>query len=116
MFICAIHVCIVHMFCVVLKTALRQLISVCLAALHGTIRMCWYALHGTIRMCWYALQVILFQLVGVIFPSSDFRHPITTPAMISMGQILLKVKFVNIEFSVPNIQKFLGCFLFCRVP
>jgi nucleolar protein 14 len=36
------------------------------------------------------VQVVLFWLVGVVFPSSDFKHPVTTPAMIIMGQTLLK--------------------------
>ena len=30
--------------------------------------------------------------MGVVFSASDFRHPVTTPAMLIMGQILLKVE------------------------
>ncbi|CAI8041281.1 Nucleolar protein 14 [Geodia barretti] len=35
-------------------------------------------------------HVVIFWLVGVVFSASDFRHPVTTPAMLIMGQILLK--------------------------
>lgn len=34
--------------------------------------------------------LIFFKLVSLIFPTSDFRHPITTPCMIFMSQILLR--------------------------
>ncbi|KYN32734.1 Nucleolar protein 14 [Trachymyrmex septentrionalis] len=34
--------------------------------------------------------LIFFKLVSLLFPTSDFRHPITTPCLIFMSQILLK--------------------------
>ena len=46
-----------------------------------------------------SLQLALFWLVGVVFPSSDFKHPITTPAMMIMGEILLKVEINELFMS-----------------
>ena len=37
------------------------------------------------------LQLLLFKLIRLLFPTSDFRHPVVTPAMIFMGQLLIKV-------------------------
>ncbi|XP_035673033.1 nucleolar protein 14-like [Branchiostoma floridae] len=34
--------------------------------------------------------LLLFKLVSVIFPTSDFRHSVVTPAMLFMAQILTK--------------------------
>ncbi|KYM81735.1 Nucleolar protein 14, partial [Atta colombica] len=36
--------------------------------------------------------LIFFKLVSLLFPTSDFRHPITTPCLIFMSQILLKAR------------------------
>ncbi len=37
-------------------------------------------------------QLLLFQLVGVVFSVSDFKHPVATPVIQFMGQILTKVE------------------------
>ncbi|XP_034941033.1 nucleolar protein 14 homolog [Chelonus insularis] len=34
--------------------------------------------------------LILFKLVSLIFPTSDFRHPVVTPSLVFMSQILLR--------------------------
>ncbi|KAL0120714.1 hypothetical protein PUN28_008408 [Cardiocondyla obscurior] len=34
--------------------------------------------------------LILFKLVSLLFPTSDFRHPVVTPCLIFMSQILLR--------------------------
>lgn len=47
-----------------------------------------------------SFQVVLLRMVGVVFPASDFKHPITTPAMLLMGQILLKVHWIICSFSL----------------
>ncbi|XP_017893239.1 nucleolar protein 14 homolog [Ceratina calcarata] len=39
--------------------------------------------------------LIFFKLVSLIFPTSDFRHPITTPCVIFMSQILLRSRVRN---------------------
>jgi len=38
----------------------------------------------------YWFQLILFKLVSLLFPTSDFRHPIITPCLVFMSQILLR--------------------------
>ncbi|XP_036146069.1 nucleolar protein 14 homolog [Monomorium pharaonis] len=34
--------------------------------------------------------LIFFKLVSLLFPTSDFRHPVVTPCLVFMSQILLK--------------------------
>ncbi|XP_058803660.1 nucleolar protein 14 homolog [Phymastichus coffea] len=34
----------------------------------------------------------LFKLVSILYPTSDFRHPIVTPCLVFMSQILLRCK------------------------
>ncbi|KAJ8683005.1 hypothetical protein QAD02_018797 [Eretmocerus hayati] len=36
--------------------------------------------------------LILFKLVSILYPTSDFRHPIVTPCLVFMSQILLRCK------------------------
>lgn len=36
--------------------------------------------------------LIFFKLVSLLFPTSDFRHPVVTPCLIFMSQILLKAR------------------------
>ncbi|OXU29063.1 hypothetical protein TSAR_015178 [Trichomalopsis sarcophagae] len=36
--------------------------------------------------------LFLFKLVSIIYPTSDFRHPIVTPCLVFMSQILLRCK------------------------
>jgi len=38
----------------------------------------------------YWFQLILFKLVSLLFPTSDFRHPVITPCLVFMSQILLR--------------------------
>lgn len=47
---------------------------------------CRYAL-----LCLY-IQLLIFKLIALIFPTSDFKHPVVTPALLFMGQLLLKVR------------------------
>ncbi|XP_076163740.1 nucleolar protein 14 homolog l(3)07882 [Ptiloglossa arizonensis] len=39
--------------------------------------------------------LIFFKLVSLIFPTSDFRHPVVTPCLIFMSQILLRCHVKN---------------------
>ncbi|XP_076681466.1 nucleolar protein 14 homolog l(3)07882 isoform X1 [Andrena cerasifolii] len=39
--------------------------------------------------------LIFFKLVSLIFPTSDFRHPVVTPCLIFMSQILLRCRVKN---------------------
>jgi len=38
-----------------------------------------------------ALQMLYFRLVSVLFPTSDIRHPVVSPAMLFMSRILTQV-------------------------
>lgn len=44
-------------------------------------------------------QLIYLKVTALLFPTSDFRHPVTTPAMLYISQALTKVQ-VNIKFNV----------------
>nr|XP_034188024.1 nucleolar protein 14 homolog [Osmia lignaria]XP_034188025.1 nucleolar protein 14 homolog [Osmia lignaria] len=39
--------------------------------------------------------LIFFKLVSLIFPTSDYRHPVTTPCLIFMSQILFRCRIKN---------------------
>lgn len=39
-----------------------------------------------------SFQLIFFKLVSVLFPTSDFRHPVVSPCLIFMSQILLRAR------------------------
>lgn len=43
-------------------------------------------------MYFYWFQLILFKLVSLLFPTSDFRHPIVTPCLVFMSEILLRAR------------------------
>lgn len=45
--------------------------------------------------------LIFFKLISLIYPTSDFRHPVTTPALIFMSEILISCKFNN-AYSIPR--------------
>ncbi|KAF7992349.1 hypothetical protein HCN44_001674 [Aphidius gifuensis] len=36
--------------------------------------------------------LILFKIISLLFPTSDFRHPVVTPCIVFMSQILLRSK------------------------
>ncbi|XP_011151994.1 nucleolar protein 14 homolog [Harpegnathos saltator] len=39
--------------------------------------------------------IIFFKLVSLLFPTSDFRHPVVTPCLVFMSQILLQCRIKN---------------------
>ncbi|KAF3421845.1 hypothetical protein E2986_01393 [Frieseomelitta varia] len=39
--------------------------------------------------------LVFFKLVSLLFPTSDFRHPVTTPSLIFMSQILFRCRIKN---------------------
>lgn len=47
-------------------------------------------------------QLLFLKLVSVVFPTSDFEHPITTPALLLMGQLLAKVIHGNPQLLLPT--------------
>lgn len=38
-----------------------------------------------------SLQLIYLKIAGMLFPTSDFRHPVVTPALVCLSQLLTKV-------------------------
>eukprot|EP00897_Mesotaenium_endlicherianum_P006282 jgi/Mesen1/5682/ME000288S04895 len=48
--------------------------------------------------CWASVRVLLLlRLWGLIFPSSDFRHPVMTPAMLLVGEYLTRCPVWSIQ-------------------
>lgn len=47
------------------------------------------------------LQLMVFKLVGLLFPTSDYRHPVTTPARCLLGHALSQVR--DRSGSVPMV-------------
>lgn len=39
----------------------------------------------------FTTQILLFKFIEVLFPTSDFSHPVATPAVLFMGELLSKV-------------------------
>lgn len=42
-------------------------------------------------------MLMLFKLISVLFPTSDLRHPVVTPTMLFMGQILTQCPVQNMR-------------------
>lgn len=40
----------------------------------------------------FCLKLIYLKVTALLFPTSDFRHPVTTPALLFIGQALTKVR------------------------
>lgn len=38
------------------------------------------------------LQLIDLKIAGMLFPTSDFWHPVVTPALLCLSQLLTKVR------------------------
>lgn len=38
------------------------------------------------------LQLVYLKIAGLLFPASDLRHPVVTPALVCMSQLLTKVR------------------------
>uniref|UniRef100_A0A2A4JTG3 Nucleolar protein 14 homolog n=1 Tax=Heliothis virescens TaxID=7102 RepID=A0A2A4JTG3_HELVI len=43
--------------------------------------------------------LIFFKLISILYPTSDFRHPVTTPSLIFMSEILTHCRF-NDAYSI----------------
>lgn len=45
------------------------------------------------RKCFPGVDTLIFlKLISLLFPTSDFRHPVVTPALVFMGQILSRCR------------------------
>ncbi|KAM3957269.1 nucleolar protein 14 homolog l(3)07882 [Aphomia sociella] len=43
--------------------------------------------------------LVFFKLVSLLYPTSDFRHPVTTPSLVFMSEILINCRF-NDAYSI----------------
>ena len=57
---------------------------------------------------------MVFKLVGVVFPASDFQHPVVTPAVLLMGALLCKVVY-SVGGGVSSFIQLLNTSTQCRV-
>lgn len=39
-----------------------------------------------------SFQLLYLKIAGLLFPASDFRHPVVTPALVCLSQLLTKVR------------------------
>ena len=46
----------------------------------------------SIRVVTLSFQLIYLKIAGMLFPTSDFWHPVVTPALVCMSQLLTKVR------------------------
>lgn len=44
------------------------------------------------RVVALSFQLIYLKIAGMLFPTSDFRHPVVTPALLCLSQLLTKVR------------------------
>ncbi|XP_037685226.1 nucleolar protein 14 [Choloepus didactylus] len=50
------------------------------------------------RVAFPGLDVLLYlKLTGMFFPTSDFRHPVATPALVCMSQLLTKCPVLSLQ-------------------
>lgn len=44
------------------------------------------------RVVALSFQLVYLKIAGMLFPTSDFRHPVVTPALLCLSQLLTKVR------------------------
>ena len=44
------------------------------------------------RVMALSFQLIYLKIAGILFPTSDFWHPVVTPALLCLSQLLTKVR------------------------
>lgn len=54
-------------------------------------------------------KLIYLKVTALLFPTSDFRHPVTTPALLYISQALTKVHTVFSVFLIVCIIRALFC-------
>ncbi|CAN2388439.1 snoRNA binding [Pristimantis euphronides] len=60
------------------------------------------------RAAYPALHVLLyFKITGILFPTSDFWHPVVTPAVTVMSQLLTKCPVASLEDAAAGL--FISC-------
>lgn len=53
-----------------------------------------------------SFKLIYLKVTALLFPTSDFRHPVATPALLYIGQALTKVRTVIFNYPLKVILKF----------
>ncbi|XP_032348784.1 nucleolar protein 14 [Camelus ferus] len=54
--------------------------------------------ESTGRAAFPGLDVLIYlKIVGMLFPTSDFRHPVVTPALLCMSQLLTKCPVLSLR-------------------
>lgn len=75
-----------------LKIDVRE-VKVFLSALHIVVFLSGFEQEAseTSLNIFLFLQLIYLKVTALLFPTSDFRHPVTTPALLYISQALTKV-------------------------
>lgn len=61
--------------------------------------------------CFLCFKLIYLKVTALLFPTSDFRHPVATPALLYISQALTKVHTDFIVFSSRQIQCLHGSYV-----
>ncbi|XP_036848148.2 nucleolar protein 14 [Manis javanica] len=60
------------------------------------------------RAAFPGLDVLIYlKIAGMLFPTSDFWHPVVTPALVCMSQLLTKCPILSLQDVVKGL--FVGC-------
>lgn len=56
------------------------------------------------RVAFPGLDVLIYlKIAGMLFPTSDFWHPVTTPALVCMSQLLTKCPVLSLHDVVKGL-------------
>ncbi|XP_004579437.2 nucleolar protein 14 [Ochotona princeps] len=56
------------------------------------------------RAAFPGLDVLIYlKIAGMLFPTSDFRHPVVTPALVCMSQLLTKCRVLSLQDVVKGL-------------
>ncbi|XP_044536690.1 nucleolar protein 14 [Gracilinanus agilis] len=56
------------------------------------------------RAAFPGLDVLIYlKIIGILFPTSDFWHPVVTPALVCMSQILTKCPVVSLQDVIKGL-------------
>ncbi|GAB5570998.1 nucleolar protein 14 isoform X1 [Prionailurus iriomotensis] len=62
------------------------------------------AIEARGRAAFPGLDVLIYlKLAGVLFPTSDFWHPVVTPALVCMSQLLTKCPVLSLQDAVKGL-------------
>lgn len=65
----------------------------------------------------FCFQLLYFKITGILFPTSDFWHPVVTPAVTLMSQLLTKVRDEICNGDIPlYLQVLVVCYVITIVP